>query len=344
MLTERYPYFFDAHHPEWEARARAFVGEGSIRDRVAALGEAGLLRAPDVRALALARWHLAHRDPLTDLAFVIQELGSFPLARAGGFEGEVEEAKAGRSVVAFALTEPEAGSDVRALATVAVKHGDTYRLTGLKHFVSNAPDCDRAVVFARLDDAVACFLVDLPETEPQHVSGHSIGRVILRDTSARLVSPKGLALAFGTLERCRPSVGAAALGMARRALDETVQHVSVRRQFGAPLAAMPVVQARVAEMALELDATLPAVLHACWRRDTAPPGERTGYDSAVAKVAATEAAQRVVDRAVQLLGGRGVEEEHVVQRLYRDIRPLRIYEGATDVLLTVIAAHWLEAP
>jgi acyl-CoA dehydrogenase len=348
MLTERYPYFFAPAHAPLEAAAAAFRASGSIRDRVAALSAASLLCGQaggpvDVRGLAVVRSGLAYTDALTDLAFIVQELGTFPLVTAGGFDREVAEARAGRSVIAFALTEPDAGSDVRALATTALIHGDTYRLTGEKHFISNAPEADRATVFARLDDGIACFLVDSPVAEAQKVAGHSIGRIVLDDTPARLVSKKGLGLAFATLERCRPSVGLAAMGMARRAFDETVTHVSTRRQFGAPLAALPVVQARVADMALEIEAATLAALHGCWRRDTAPATERTGYESAIGKVTATEAAQRVIDIAVQLHGARGAEEDAVVQQLYRDIRPLRIYEGATDVLKTVIAARWLEA-
>jgi acyl-CoA dehydrogenase len=347
MLTDRYPYLFDPVHAAREAAAATFRATGSIRARVEGLAAAGLLDPTDVRGLAVTRWQLAHADALTDLAFIIQELGTFPLRSAGGFDDVVEAARTGRSVVAFALTEPEAGSDVRALTTRATPDGAGYRLTGVKHFISNAPDADRATVFARLDtgegrDTIACFLVEDPPATPQKVAGHSIGRFDFVDTPARLVSTRGLGLAFGTLERCRPSVGLAAMGMAKRAFDETLRHVQTRRQFGAPLSAMPVVQARLADMALELEAGTLTALHACWRRDTAPPGARTGYESAIGKVTATEAAQRVIDAAVQLHGGLGVEEDSVVQQLYRDIRPLRIYEGATDVLKTVIAARWLE--
>jgi acyl-CoA dehydrogenase len=342
MLVDRHPYFFDAAHAARESTAAAFRASGTIRDRVEALAAAGLLAPTDVRGLAVTRWHLAYHDALSDLAFIIQELGAHPLQLAGGFDDVVAEARGGRSVIAFALTEPEAGSDVRAMTTRASRHGEMYRLTGVKHYISNAPDADRATVFARLDDGIGCFLIENPPATAQRVAGHSIGRITLDDTPARLVSHKGLSLAFATLERCRPSVGLAAAGMARRALDETVRHVSTRRQFGAPLATLPVVQARIADMALELEPATLAALHACWRRDTAPPSARTGYESAVGKVSATEAAQRVVDLAVQLHGGLGVEEDSVVQQLYRDIRPLRIYEGATDVLKTVIAARWLE--
>ncbi len=343
MLVDRYPYFFDPAHAAREQVAATFRAGGGIRARVCALAAAGLLDPSDVRGLAVARYQLAYHDALTDLAFIIQELGTFPLRTAGGFEDVLAAARAGDSVVAFGLTEPEAGSDVRALATRAVQHGGEWRLTGTKHFISNAPDCDRATVFARTDAGIGCFLVDNPHTSAQKVAGHSIGRIELDDTPARFVSAKGLGLAFATLERCRPSVGLAAVGMARRALDETVTYVGARRQFGAPLAQLPAVQAKVADMALELEAATLTALHACWRRDTAPPEMRTGYESAIGKVTATEAAQRIIDSAVQLHGGAGVEEDSVVQQLYRNIRPLRIYEGATDVLKTVIAARWLEA-
>lgn len=343
MLVDRHPYFFDAAHRAREEAAAAFSSGGDTRRRVRNLAAAGLLVPGDVRSLGVTRWQLAQRDPLDDLAFIIQELGTFPLSRTAGFEAELAEARAGDAVTVFALTEPEAGSDVRGLSARAERDGGGFRLTGIKHFISNAPDAHRATVFARLDDQVACFLVDDPPTSPQSVAGHSIGRIELDGTPARLVAARGLGLAFGALERCRPSVGLAAMGMARRALDETLAHVRRRVQFGRPLAENPMVQGHLADMALDLETGTLAALHACWRRDTAPPQVRTGYESAIGKVAATEAAQRIVDTAVQLHGGVGVEESSVVQQLYRGIRPLRIYEGATDVLKTVIAAEWLEA-
>ena len=341
-LAELHPAFFGPDHHAREEVAASFRSGGSIRERVRDLAAAGLLVSGDVRTLGVTRWHLARQDPLNDLAFIIQELGTFPLARAPGFEAEVREARAGAAVTVFALTEPDAGSDVKALTTTAVPDGAGYRLNGVKHFISNAPDAHRATVFARLDGQIACFLVDDPPAVPQSVAGHSIGRIELDGTPARLVAPRGLGLAFGALERCRPSVGMAAMGMARRALDETIRHVRKRVQFGRPLAENPMVQGHVADMALEIETATLAALYACWRRDTAPPQVRTGYSSAIGKVAATEAAQRVIDTAVQLHGGVGVEEGSVVQQLYRGIRPLRIYEGATDVLKTVIAAEWLE--
>jgi acyl-CoA dehydrogenase len=281
---------------------------------------------------------------LDDLAFIIQELGGFPLRSSPGFETEATDAAEGRAVTVFGLTEPDAGSDIRALGTAATRVQGAWRLRGVKHFISNAPEADRAVVFARMHDGIGCFLVERPRAEAQRVAGHSIGRLILEDTPARLVSARGLALALATLERCRPTVACAAWGLARRAFDETCRHVTARVQFGAPLAALPVVRLRVAEMARELESMGLAALHACWRRDTAPPGTRTGYESAVGKVVATEGAARVVDKAVQLHGALGVEEDALIQRLSLALRPLRIYEGATDVLHALIADHWLQRP
>lgn len=338
MFTRDFPYFFAPEHAAVEARAAAFAAGGTIAERVAALGQAGLLERRDTRSLAVTRRQLAYRDPLTDLACVIQELACTPLELAAELPAVAADARAGRRVLAFALTEPGAGSDVRALATTATRDGASWRLTGTKHFISNAPDCDGAVVFARAPDGVAAFFVERPPAEAQRVASHSIGRLVLADTPATLVSPRGLALAFGTLERCRPTVGAAAVGLAARALDETVAHLRRREQFGAPLAQLPVVQLRVAEMKNDHDVAALATLHAAWTRDHAG-GARVGPVMAFGKVVATEAAQRVIDQAVQLHGGAGVEEGSTVEALYRAVRPLRIYEGATDVLLNVIGQH-----
>lgn len=350
MLTQEFPYFFTAAHAEWEQRARAFAGQGAIPARVAALGDAGLLApivpqvgaVPDLRAVAVLRYCLAGRDPLDDLALIIQGLGSFPLSRQPGFEAELGAARAGRLVLVFGLTEPEAGSDVKALRTLARPDGDGYRLTGRKHLISNAPDCDAAVVFAQLDGRPACFYVANPPTAAQRVAGHSIGELRLNDTPARLVSTRGMALALGTLDRFRPSVGAAAAGIARAALEQTVTHVKARIQFGAPLANQPVVRARLAEMAMGVQTATLAALHACHFRDTAPPDARTGVTSAMGKVTATEMAWQVLDQAVQLHGGLGVIEGHPIEELFRALRPLRIYEGATDVLKEVIGGGVLE--
>lgn len=351
-LTTPYACFFDPEHAALEVAARAFAtrdGErGPIHARVAALGRAGLLDAVgrgDVRTLAVRRGALAYADALDDLAFIVQELGGFPLHTAG-VEGQIlSGARAGDAVLCFAMTEPEAGSDVGAMTTYAERDGHGYRLTGIKHLISNAPDADHAVVFGKLGRQagarIAAFIVDAPTTQAQTVAGHSIGRIILDATPARLIAERGGALALGTLERCRPTVGLAAWGLARRGFDVTVERLKERRQFGQPLAAQPVVAARVADMALDLEQAALAALWACWTRDTTPADQRTGYMSAVGKLTATEAAGRVLDQCVQLWGGLGVEESSLVQQLWRDARPLRIYEGATDVLKTVIAERWL---
>ncbi|MEN9786571.1 MAG: hypothetical protein RLZZ299_1835 [Pseudomonadota bacterium] len=354
-LIDDHPYAFDAHHAGIRDRAEAFAGRvrgpgeapgaGSIRTRVAALGAGGLLdlgiARDDTRAMAVIRDALAWEDPLDDLAFIIQELAGYPLQASGAAPELLAAARRGERVLCFALTEPDAGSDVRAITTRAVKHGEMYRLSGLKHWISNAPEADSAVVFARHDDGIGAFLVERPVVEAQDVAGHVIGRIRLEDTPARLLSLRGLPLALGALERCRPTVGAAALGLARRALHETCAHVRGRSQFGAPLASLDVVRARVATMALDVEAAALACAHACWHRDHAPPEGRTGYTSAVGKVAATEAAQRVIDTAVQLHGAAGVDGASRVQSIWRAARPLTIYEGSTDVLHTLVASRWL---
>lgn len=343
-LTTPYACFFDPTHAGFEADAITFAARegarGTVRDRVAALGAAGLLSAVgrgDVRTLAVRRGALAYADPLDDLAFIVQELGGFPLERSGVAPDLLAAARMGSATLCFALTEPEAGSDVGALTTLAERDGHSFRLTGIKHFISDAPEADHAVVFAKLDGRIAAFLVDAPRTEPQSVSGHSIGRVILDATPARLVAERGAALAFATLERCRPTVGLAAWGIARRGFDLTVARLRSRVQFGKPLSEQPVVRLRVADMALDLEQAALTALWACWTRDTAPAEVRTGYMSAVGKLTATEACGRVLDTCVQLWGGAGVEDDAPIQKLWRDARPLRIYEGASDVLRGVIA-------
>lgn len=347
-LTQPYACFFTDAHADAERRAAAFADRagprGDIRARVRALGDAGLLDGigrGDVRTLAVTRGALSYADALDDLAFVIQELGGFPLARTGAAPELLDAARAGHAVLCFAMTEPDAGSDLAGMTTIAEPDGHQWRLTGLKHYISNAPDADHAVVFAKADGRIAAFLVDAPQTEAQAVSGHSIGRVILDGTPARRIAERGGALALATLERCRPTVGLAAWGLARRGFDDTVIRLKQRRQFGGPLAAQPVVQARIADMALDLEQAALAALWACWTRDTTPVDTRTGYMSAIGKVTATEACSRVLDQCVQLHGGLGVDESSLIQQLWRDARPLRIYEGATDVLKGVIAERWL---
>jgi acyl-CoA dehydrogenase len=370
LSSDDLPMFFAAHHHELAARLRAAAPRIAAGERAAdpdraavdALAETGLLAlvAPgdgqvDVRAVCLAREMLGHVSPRADSIFAVQGLGAYPLLATGH---DVAGYATGRRVGAFALTEPEAGSDVAALASRAVRDGDAWILDGDKLFISNLGLADEAVVFATVDPArgrrgITAFRVPLDAAgvaieriEP--IAPHPLGR--LRLAGCRLPAGAqvgevgaGFALAMQTLDTYRVSVGAAAVGMARRALDEAVAFVRERRQFGRPLAEQPLVMAHVADMICDLDAARLLVLRAAWARGAG----RATTEASIAKLAATEAAQRVIDRAVQLLGGRGVVAGAVVEQLYRAIRPLRIYEGTSEIQRTIIGRAVLareEAP
>jgi acyl-CoA dehydrogenase len=367
-----------AAEAEATEHAAASPGEG-LRALVRLFGARGLLRLTAPRShggldetlsstsLCLARERLGHVSPLADLAFAMQGLGSHPIVLAGSAEARdawLPRVVRGEAVSAFALTEPEAGSDLGGLATRAVRDGDGYVIDGHKTFISNAGVADVYTVFAvTAPDApkrrLSAFVVpaNAPglEARPQRVlGGHPIGDLhfhgVRVPAAARLGEEGGgLALALATLHRFRPTVGAAALGFAQRALDETVQHVRTRRQFGAPLAELAVVQSLVAEMACDVETARLLVYraanaadHAAGHDDRAARAEvaRTG---SMAKLCATEAAQRVIDRAVQLHGGRGVLVDGIVARLYEEVRSLRIYEGANEVQKLLIAREILGA-
>lgn len=315
----------------------------------------------DVRALCVAREAIAYASPVADSIFAVQGLGSFPIILAG--EGAkrakvLAEVGRGERVCAFALTEPEAGSDVASMRTTAKRDGDGFVLDGEKVFISNAGIAHHYVVFAQVageQKAISAFLVEATtpglgvERIPMSVD-HPLGRVTLRGcrvpASALLGEVgHGLRLALGTLDVFRTSVGAAAVGMARRALDETLARVASRRQFGKTLAEFQLTQAAVADMATELEAARLLVFRAAWEKDQPVDGDPkahrrlTGTSVAMAKMFATEAAQRIIDRAVQLHGGLGVTGDSVVDRLYREIRPLRIYEGTTEVQKLIIGGN-----
>jgi acyl-CoA dehydrogenase len=301
---------------------------------------------PDPLALCLAREMLGYVSPRADSIFAVQGLGSFPLLATGG---DVAGFRDGSRIGAFALTEPEAGSDVAAIATRATPEpGDgAWRLDGDKLFISNLGIATDAIVFATVDPAlgrkgITAFHLRLDEpgvaVEPiEPIAAHPLGALHLRGARAARIGEvgAGFALAMQTLDTYRVSVGAAAVGMARRALDETVGFVRARRQFGKPLAEQPLVMAQVADMVCDLDAARLLVLRAATTRAT--------RDVSVAKLSATEAAQRVIDRAVQLHGGRGVVSGAVVEHLYRAIRPLRIYEGTSEIQRTIIGRAVLAA-
>jgi acyl-CoA dehydrogenase len=313
----------------------------------------------DVRALVLIREALAQVSPLADAIFAVQGLGSYPIAIAGTDAQRTRylpQVLGGRRIAAFALTEPEAGSDVASLRTTARREGDAWVLDGDKILISNVPLADHYVVFANADPSagrkgITAFVVEqsTPGVSASPIAmsiPHPIGRVTLRDCrvpdSARLGAVgKGFSLAMETLDTFRISVGAAANGMASKALAESLSHVRTRKQFGAPLADRELVRAALADMATELDAARLLVARAAHLRDTR--GGRVTVEAAMAKMYATEAAQSIIDRAVQLHGGMGTTLEREVEALYREIRPLRIYEGTTEIQKLIIAKGLLDA-
>lgn len=305
----------------------------------------------DTRAVCLAREMLGYTSARADSIFAVQGLGTHPIVLAGTDEQRqgLRAFARGAGVAAFALTEPDAGSDVAAISTRAAPAAGGYRLDGEKLFISNLGIADHAVVFATTDPALGAagltaFWVplDLPGVVVRPLAAtapHPIGALELRGVTVPAGSRigaigEGMKLAMQTLDCFRVSVGAAAVGMARRALDEALRFVSGRSQFGKRLSEQPLVQAHLADMVVDLDAARLLVLRAAYLKDTTDA--RVTTEVSIAKLGATEAAQRVIDRAVQLCGGRGVMAGAVVEHLYRAIRPLRIYEGTSEIQRTII--------
>lgn len=339
---------------------------------VRALGRAGWLRAcvpqaygglregVDVRTLSLARETLARASGLADFALAMQGLGSAPVSLFGNEaqkQALLPGVCSGELIAAFALSEPDAGSDVAAMSAIARRDGGFWVLDGVKTWISNGGLADRYVVFARTGEApgakgISAFLVDAgtPGLDASEripvIAPHPLGTLRLsncRIGGDRLIGAagQGFAIAMGTLDLFRTSVGAAALGLARRALDEATSRALGRRMFGKALADFQLTQARMGEMATAIDASALLVYRSAWTRDVA--GTRVTREASMAKMYATEAAQQVIDAAVQLHGGLGVVSGVTVERLYREIRALRIYEGATEVLQLIIGGKHLEA-
>jgi len=369
--------FFDGRHravaeeaETWAAEHAEILAEeadpdASCRSLVSSMGWAGLLRHAvpepghklDVRSLCLIRDILARHAGLADFAFAMQGLGSGAITLFGT---DAQRAailpgiRAGADLAAFALSEKEAGSDVAALATAARQDGGDWVLDGEKTWISNGGIAAHYVVFARTGEGtkgLSAFAV------PADAPGFSVAARIetiaphplatLRFENCRLPASTligrpgdGFRIAFSVLDVFRATVGAAALGLARRALDEALHHARSRHLFGAPLAAMPVTQAALADMATEIDAAALLVYRAAWTKDAG--AERVTREASMAKLFATEMAQRVVDRAVQLHGGLGVTKGNKVEELYREVRALRIYEGASEVQRVIIARQILE--
>ena len=333
-------------------RARELLGE---------IGDADLcrpIRDRDLRGGCLVRETLAAASPLADAVWALQGLSATPILLAGDEaqrERWVPALTSGRAMGAFAMTEPEAGSDVASMRTRAERTEDGWRIDGEKTLISNAGLADLYLVFAKTDpDAgsrgIGCFLVEagtpgLELVEAQVLAApHPLGRVELRDcrvpADALLgAETEGFKIGMATLDRLRPTVGAAACGMAARALREAMDHAADREQFGRPLAEFQLVREKIGRMATELAAARLLVYRAAAEADGG--AERITTEAAMAKAFATEAAQRVVDEAVQVLGGRGVLRDHPVDRLYRSVRALRIYEGATEIQRLVVADRLL---
>jgi acyl-CoA dehydrogenase len=340
--------------------------EGAARHFVSLLASTGILKFAvaetklDIRALCLIREALAYSSSLADLAFVMQGLGTYAISQAAPEhvrEFWLSRAVNGKAIAAFALTEPEAGSDVAAIQTTARRDGETYVIDGRKRFISNAGIADFYTVFAKTGTredgraALSAFVVgskmqgfSVAQRTPL-MAPHPIGEIAFngcRVPAEDMVGNEGdgFKLAMETLDTFRASVGAAACGMARRALDEAVSYASARKQFGRFLAEHQLVQAKLADMVTELDAARLLVYRAAYAKDTGT--SRVTREASEAKLFATEAAGRIIDSAVQIHGGTGLVSGTVVERLYRDVRALRIYEGTSEIQKLVIASQLLK--
>ncbi len=344
--------------------------DGACRALVRALGEAGWLRycVPaayggiyerlDIRSLALIRETLARHSGLADFAFAMQGLGSGTISLFGTEEQKqayLPKVAAGRKIAAFALTEPLSGSDVAAMETSADRKPAGYRVNGAKTYISNGGIADYYILFARTGEApgakgVSAFIVDaethgLTVTEriaviaPHPLATLTFTDMDLPETALLGEAGRGFAAAMATLDIFRTTVGAAALGFARRALDEATERARVRKLGKGVLADNAVTQSKLAEMVLDIDTSALLIYRAGWLRDVR--GERNSREAALAKLHATDSAQQVIDKAVQMFGGLGVTVGSPVEALYREVRALRIYEGASEVQKVVIARQHL---
>ena len=367
--------FFDPEHRDWATRVEDFAASLQIdhtdtdtacRDLVSSLGAAGVL-APtssddgsfDVRRLCLTREILARHDGLADFAFAMQGLGTGAITLFGSPEQKaawLPKTRAGIAISAFALTEPNSGSDVAASELTATTDGDGFVLNGEKTWISNGGIADVYTLFARTGEApgargLSAFIVtpdiagfDVVE-RLETIAPHPLARLRFTDArvpaSAMLGTPgQGFKIAMSVLDVFRSTVAAAALGFARRALDEALGRVTTREIQGVPLADLQMVQSHISNMALDVDAAALLTYRAAWTRDTGAP--RITREAAMAKLFATDQAQQVIDSAVQLFGGEGVRSGATVESLYREIRALRIYEGASDVQKLIIARETLK--
>ncbi|SUZ30954.1 Acyl-CoA dehydrogenase [Roseibaca ekhonensis] len=369
--------FFEPRHRELAARLEEWAAEvladidhadtdAACRALVTALGQAGWLQHSaaadgmlDVRALCLTREILARHDGLADFAFAMQGLGTGAISLFGSEAQKAEwlpRTRSGEAIAAFALTEPGSGSDVANSTLSATRDGEDYILNGEKTWISNGGIADVYTLFARTGEApgsrgLSAFIVT-PDAAGfsvaerlDTIAPHPLATLRFSDcrvpASAMIGAPgQGFKIAMSVLDVFRATVAAAALGFARRALDEALSRVTTRHVQGAPLIDLQMVQGHIADMALEVDASALLTYRAAWTKDMGAP--RVTREAAMAKLYATESAQNVIDRAVQLHGGDGVRSGQVVERLYREIRALRIYEGASDVQRVIIARQAVE--
>ena len=376
--------FFTDDHSALQTQARKWVDqnlraeretevdlEPRARSLIQALGASGFLKHAvprqfggareqvESRDLCILREQLARGDALADTMFALQALGSYPITLAGGAtqkQNYLPRVASGAAIAAFAITEPEAGSDIASLQTAAVRRGEQFILNGTKRFISNAGIADFYVVFAstapeKKAKGVSAFIVDANapglavKEKTQLLSPHPIGVVEFTDCivpqAALLgVEGDGLKIALETLDLLRCSVAAAAVGFAQRALEEAVRYSKSRRQFGRAIAEFQGIQFKFAEMATEMEAARLLVYQAAWAHDCGNADAK--QKSSMAKFYATEAAQRVVDQALQIHGGIGLVAGSVMERLYRDVRALRIYEGTSEIQKIVIARELLK--
>lgn len=372
--------FFGPEHRAVAERLDSFARSGALsqvdhhdvdracRELVKMLGDAGLLglatgqagrEAIDSRSVCLARETLAWHDGLADFAFAMQGLGTGAIGLSGSEElksAVLPKVTSGDWVSAFALSEKEAGSDVAAMACAARVDGDVYVLDGEKTWISNGGIADVYTVFARTGEApgtrgISAFVVFADDPgfsiveRIEVIAPHPLATIRFDNcripASRRLGAPgEGFKIAMRTLDIFRASVASASLGFARRALDEALSHAKARKMFGATLGDLQLTQAALGDMATGIDAAALLTYRAAWRRDV--QNLPTTKEAAMAKMTATETAQGVIDRAVQLFGGRGVRSGEIVEKLYREIRALRIYEGATEVQKLIVARELMK--
>ena len=371
--------FFDDRHRAFAADLDAWADQtdavnlhgdhdldGDCRTILKALAEGGWLNNAvpdangklDVRTLCLTRETLARRSGLADFVFAMQGLGSGPISLFGTDDQKARwlpGVARGETIAAFALSEPDAGSDVAALSTSARRDGDGWVLDGTKTFISNGGLADRYTVFARTGEGagakgLGAFVVDadtpgfeiverIPLMAPHPLATIRFDNCRIDGDRILGAAGEGFRIAMGTLDVFRSTVAAAALGFSRRAFDEAAARATTRNLFGAPMSDLQLVQASLADMALKIDASALLIYRAAWLKDQGAP--RVTREAAMAKLYATDEAQQVIDAAVQLFGGLGVVSGHPVERLYREIRALRIYEGASEVQKIVIARQVL---